>query len=63
MFFLKSEVLLGMYMFYIVVIKKQNYCFLKKELNCIKEVQKTQGIPSIKIPLNVARRNHYLDSR
>ena len=24
---------------------------------------KNTGIPSIKIPLNIARRNHYLDSR
>ena len=27
------------------------------------EVQKNTDIPLIKIPLNIARRNHYLDSR
>ena len=30
MFFLKRKVSLGMYMFYIVVINKQNYCFGRK---------------------------------
>ena len=36
---------------------------IKEDLSITARKFKNAGIPSIKIPLNIARRNRYLDSR